>query len=90
MTVDPKLLEILCCPATREPVELLDGQRLSALNERIVSGAVRNVGGEPVTEAFSEALITRDGKTIYEVRDDIPIMLIEKGLSAAVLDASHG
>ncbi len=86
MTVDPKLLEILCCPSTREPVEVLDAARLARLNERIAAGGVTNQGGEAVTEPFAEALVTRDGATIYEVRDDIPIMLIEKGIAASVLE----
>jgi uncharacterized protein YbaR (Trm112 family) len=85
MPVDKKLLEILCCPETKSPVLELDAVRLEQLNNAVTAGKVTNKGGEPVTEAVPEALITEDGATIYEVRDGIPIMLIEKGIDATVI-----
>lgn len=82
MPVDKKLLEILCCPETRLPVLELDATRLEQLNNAIAAGKVTNKGGEPVTDALVEALVTEDGRTVYEVREGIPIMLIEKGIDA--------
>ena len=85
MPVDKKLLEILCCPETKLPVVELDAVRLEQLNNAVTAGKVTNKGGEPVSEPVPEALITEDGRTIYEVRDGIPIMLIEKGIDATVI-----
>jgi len=85
MPVDKKLLEILCCPETKKPVLELDAARLEQLNNAVAAGKVTNKGGEPVTTPVPEALITEDGRTIYEVRDGIPIMLIEKGIDAGQL-----
>jgi uncharacterized protein YbaR (Trm112 family) len=83
MPIDRKLLEILCCPATKVPVRLLEAGRLESLNAAIAAGQVKNRSGEQLGERLEEALITEDEKTIYEIRNGIPIMLIEKGIPAA-------
>ena len=80
MPLDRKLLEILCCPATKVPVQELDTGRLETINAAIGAGSVKYQGGDPVAEAIPEALITEDGRTVYEIRGGIPIMLVEKGI----------
>jgi uncharacterized protein YbaR (Trm112 family) len=86
MAIDRKLLEILCCPATRVPVRELDGAGVARLNRAVEAGTLKYENGEPVSEVLEEALITEDGKTVYEIRNSIPIMLIEKGIPAAQVD----
>lgn len=81
MSIDRKLLGILCCPATKVPVKLLPKAKLKLLNDYIAEGEVRYVDGSPVKEAVSEALITENDTTIYRVDDGIPVMLEEKGIS---------
>jgi len=83
MPIDKKLLEILCCPATKVPVRPLDPERLASLNDAIAAGRIKNRAGEQLSERLEEALITEDDKTVYEVRGGIPIMLIEKGIPPA-------
>ena len=80
MPVEKKLLEILCCPATKVSVKELDSARLEKLNAAVSSGNVAYEGGESVSAPVEEALITEDGKTVYEVRNGIPMMLVEKGI----------
>jgi uncharacterized protein YbaR (Trm112 family) len=78
--VDPELLEILVCPEDKTPVTLADAATLEALNARIAAGDVKTRGGQPVTEAVAEGLVRADGKYLYPVRDDIPVMLIDEAL----------
>lgn len=84
--MDPTLLDILVCPSTHVPVVLLDADRLAALNRKIADGSVHDIGGNPVSGSIVEALITEDGRTIYRVEDEIPIMLIEAGIDTGPLD----
>jgi uncharacterized protein YbaR (Trm112 family) len=83
MPVNGKLLEILCCPASKTPLTVLGRQKLEKLNRAIENGGALYVGGEKVTEPLQEGLITEDGKVIYPVQDDIPILLEEKGIGTA-------
>lgn len=80
MPVDGKLLEILCCPVSKTPLTVLGRQQLEKLNSAIESGDALYIGGEKVTNRLQEGLITEDGKVIYPVQDDIPILLEEKGI----------
>jgi len=83
MPVDGKLLEILCCPVSKSPLTMLGQQKLDKLNTAISTGEVVFVGGERVEEPLQEALITADGKVIYPVQEDIPVLLEENGIGTA-------
>ena len=80
--MDKKLLDILACPVTRQPLALLDADRLNALNAAITAGGV-HFGDHEQTEVLREALVTRDGKRIYRIDDGIPVLLPEAGVEAA-------
>lgn len=80
MPVDGKLLEILCCPVSKTPLERLPASRLGKLNAAIAAGEALYVGGETVEGELREALITSDSRVIYPVEDGIPLLLEEKGI----------
>jgi len=81
MPIPNELLEILCCPKNKTAVRLLSTQNIETLNMLITKKMFHYVSGDPVTKSLGEGLITIDGKTVYRIDDDIPIMLIEKGIS---------
>lgn len=81
--MDRKLLDLLVCPATRQPLALLDKPGLDTLNAAIAAGSATRVDGAPQTEPLREALITRDRRTVYRVDDGIPVLLIEEGIAVA-------
>lgn len=85
MSIDGKLLEILCCPVSKSPLVRLTGKQLDKVNRAIRSGEVETVRNEPVSEPLTEALITEDSKVIYPVIDSIPILLEEKGIGTTQL-----
>ena len=80
MPVDGKLLEILCCPVSKTPLLILSQEKLDKLNSAIAAGEALFVDGEQVTETLQEGLITEDGKVIYAVQDNIPVLLEEQGI----------
>lgn len=73
--MDRKLLDMIVCPVTKLPLELLDEQRLDQMNAAIAAGRVRNQAEQPIEETVAEALIRRDGHVVYPVLDGIPILL---------------
>jgi len=83
MPVDGKLLEILCCPVSKTPLIVLGKEKLDKLNMAVTSAEALYVDGAKVTEILQEGLITDDGKVIYSVQDDIPVLLEEKGIGTA-------
>ncbi len=85
MSVDKKLLEILCCPVSKTPLVTLPAQQLDTLNAAIERGELKFVDGTAVTEALQEALVTQDMKVIYPVEDSIPILLQEKAIGTTQL-----
>jgi uncharacterized protein YbaR (Trm112 family) len=86
--MDRKLLDILACPATRQPLVVLDAAGLDAMNRAIAAGAVKRADGNAQTEALREALITQDRKWVYRIDDGIPVLLIEEGMSYAQIEAA--
>lgn len=81
--MDRKLLDILVCPASRQPLAMLDARGLAALNRAIGAGGVRRVDDGAQTGALREALVTRDRKTVYRIDDGIPVLLVEEGIPTA-------
>ena len=80
MAVSQELLDILVCPETKQPVALADAALLARVNERVRSGDLQNRGGDPVGAEVQAGLVREDGKILYLIEDDIPVMLIEESI----------
>lgn len=81
--IDKDLLAILACPATRQPLAEASAELLQRANARIATGTLKTVGGAVVQDALKAGLVRQDGKVLYPVRDDIPVLLIDEGLALA-------
>lgn len=81
--MDRKLLDILACPATRQPLALLEPAGLEAINRAIAAGGIRRNDDDVQAAPLREALVTRDRKTVYRVDDGIPVLLAEEGIATA-------
>lgn len=80
MPISNELLEILVCPETRQPVALADEAVIEGLNSAIQSGSLRTRGGDKVSETIQAGLLREDGRILYRIEDDIPVMLIEESI----------
>ena len=80
MSISNELLEILACPETKQPLTLAASTLLARLNDRIRQGQLTNRRGTAVTEPIDGGLVRKDGRYLYPIRDDIPIMLIDEAI----------
>lgn len=84
--MDRKLLDILCCPTSKQPLALLGGAELEAINRAIAAGGVSRADGSPQADALAEGLVTRDRRTVYRVDDGIPVLLADEALATDQVD----
>lgn len=80
-TVDPEFLAILACPEDKSALAMAPVDLVARLNEKITTTKVLNRGGDRVSEAIDAGLVREDGKYLYPVRDEIPILLIEEAIA---------
>lgn len=78
--VNSELLELLVCPEDKSDVKLIDDDAVARVNGAIEAGTLKNRTGEAVSEAIEAGLLRADGKYLYPIRDDIPIMLIDEAI----------
>lgn len=79
--MDRKLLDILVCPASRQPLAMLDKPGLEALNRAISAGGIKRLDDTPQAEPLREALVTRDRKRVYRIDDGIPVLLVDEAIA---------
>jgi len=78
--MDEKLLEILCCPETHQPLSRAGAELVDELNQRIQAGTLFDRIDEKITEPIDGGLIREDGNILFLIRQGIPVMLVEKGV----------
>jgi len=73
--IDPRLLEILCCPVDRSSLRLALAVEIEAINRRIALGEIRSAEGKLASAPLTDGLLRADGARIYPIRDGIPVLL---------------
>ncbi|MGH9380971.1 MAG: Trm112 family protein [Thermoanaerobaculia bacterium] len=86
MPVDPELLDILVCPQSRAPLQLVPLPETVRL-ELIARYREHFHDEEPQVE---EGLYCAESGLVYPIVSDIPIMLVDEALPASVLEGSRG
>jgi len=78
--IDPELLNVLCCPVTRQALREASATELESLNAAIAQGTLKNHAGNVVHGSLEAALLTLDGKILYPVVQGIPTMLVDESI----------
>ena len=81
--IGPELLRVLCCPETHQEVRPAEAAVIDRLNAQIAAGTLRDRAGKPVQGKIDGGLVRADGKFLYPIRRDIPVMLVDEGLPLA-------
>ena len=83
--IDPKFVDLLICPDTRQSLRLAPDDVVADLNRQIEAGTVVNQGEAKVEERLDGGLVREDGKMLYPIFDEvIPELLVESGISVDV------
>lgn len=71
--IHPELLEVLCCPETRQRLRPASSDELRLANR---AAGTRSDSGPEV----SAGLVREDGAVLYPIRNGIPILLLDERL----------
>ena len=78
--LDLDLLKILCCPETHQALALAEAAVLDKVNERLTAGRLQNRAGRPLREKIEDGLVRTDGRYLYPMRRNIPILLVDEAI----------
>ena len=79
--INPDLLKIMCCPETHQGLTVAEATTVDRLNQQIANGKLTNRGGQIVKEKFDGGLVRTDGKFLYPIRKNIPLMLVDEAIA---------
>jgi len=73
--MDPNLLNIICCPVTREKLSTVTPKQLALINAEIANNTLTKLDGSIAENPQSKALINATKTLLYPIEEDIPILL---------------
>lgn len=79
----PELLQMLRCPETQQALALAETALVERLNAQVITGELRNRAGQPVTVKLDAGLMRADGKVLYPIRRNVPVLLVNEAITLA-------
>jgi uncharacterized protein YbaR (Trm112 family) len=79
----PELLQMLRCPETQQALALAETALVERLNAEVITGELRNRAGQPVTVKLDAGLMRADGKVLYPIRRNVPVLLVNEAITLA-------
>ncbi len=78
--ISPELLSLLRCPLSGQPLAMADQVVMDRLEASRTAGTLRNRSGEPVAHPLSAGLLRRDGKLLYAIIDNLPVLVPDEAI----------
>ena len=78
-----ELIKILRCPETRQKLAAASPELLQWMRDEQAAGKLFYKSGGFVTAALKAGLVREDGRVMYPVIDDIPVMIKDEAVVIA-------
>ncbi len=73
-------LDLLVCPQDHTPLLFADAALIVRLNQSIARGELKNAGGQAISRPLDGGLLRADGRVLYPIVDEIPILLPDEAI----------
>ncbi len=68
-------LDLFVCPQNHATLRVADAALIDRLNQSIARGELKNAAGQIVSRPLDGGLLRADGRMLYPIVDEIPILL---------------
>jgi uncharacterized protein len=83
---DTEFLAMLRCPEDHSKLSLADTTLVARLNDAVASGRLKSRAGQKIEKRLDGALVRADGRLIYPIIDQIPILLVDEAICSEELN----
>jgi uncharacterized protein YbaR (Trm112 family) len=73
-------LDMLVCPQNHATLREADAALIERLNKSFARGELKNAAGLPVSRSLDGGLLRADGRVLYPILDEIPILLPDEAI----------
>src|SRR5262245_49975254 len=74
------LLKMLVCPESQSPLRIASNELVAKINRGIAKGSLQNRAGQTLVKPIDGGLVRGDGRLLYPVVDEIPMMLVDEAI----------
>ena len=79
--IKEELLNVICCPETKEDLVLADQDLVDKINSLIDSGEIESRIKQKITKRRAGGLIQKESRRfLYPIRNEIPILIIDESI----------
>lgn len=79
--IKEELLNVICCPETKEDLVLADQDLVDKINSLIDGGEIESRIKQKITKRIDGGLIQKESRRfLYPIRNEIPILIIDESI----------
>ena len=84
MGLDPDFLSILVCPESGAKLQIASPKLVAKLNGEVSAGRLTTRSGATIAHPLTTALVTDDGRRVFQVTDEIPNLLMDDAIDLSL------